>query len=81
MSAPANDPVRELKAVRAEHRPWHGARIGVLAPFLRALLKGCSVNRAELATGFGGQAQVDSHDQRLHRFFGSFEIDPDPLAR
>ena len=81
MKATANDPVRELKAVLAEYLPWHGARIGFLAQFLLALLKVRSVNLAELATGFGGQAQVDSHSKRLQRFFGAFEIDPDPLAR
>jgi hypothetical protein len=81
MKATVNDPVRELKAVLAEHLPWHGARITFLAQFLLALFKVRSVNLAELATGFGGQAQVDSHYKRLQRFFRSFEIDPDPLAR
>ena len=81
MKATANDPVHELKAVLAEHLPWHGARIGFLAQFLLALFKVRSVNLAELATGFGGQAQVDSHYKRLQRFFRSFEIDLDHLAR
>ncbi len=81
MKATVNDPVRELKAVLAEHLPWHGARIGFLAQFLLALFKVRSVNLAELATGFGGTAQVDSHYQRLQRFFRSFEIDPDSWAR
>ena len=53
MKATANEPVHELKAVLAEHLPWHGARIGFLAQFLLALLKVRSVNLAELATGFG----------------------------
>lgn len=52
-----------------------------LAQFLLALFKVRSVNLAELATGFGGQAQVDSHYKRLQRFFRSFEIDLDHLAR
>jgi hypothetical protein len=81
MTAPANDPIRELKAALAEHLPWHGARIGFLAQFLLALLKVRSVNLAELATGFGGKAKVDSHYKRLQRFFRAFEIDPDGLAR
>ncbi len=75
------DPVQELKAVLSEHLPWHGARIGFLAHFLLALLKGPSVNLAELATGFGGKAKVESHYKRLQRFFRSFEIDQDSLAR
>jgi hypothetical protein len=81
MNTTVNDSVRDLKAVLAEHWPWHGARISFLAQFLLALFKVRSVNLAELATGFGGQAQVDSHYKRLQRFFRSFEIDLDHLAR
>ena len=81
MKATVNDPVRELEAVLAEHLPWQGARIGFLARFLLALFKVRSVNLAELATGFGGTAQVDSHYKRLQRFFRSFEIEPDSWAR
>lgn len=36
MKATVNDPVWELKAVLAEHLPWHGARIDFLARFLLA---------------------------------------------
>ena len=75
------DPHQELKAVLSEHLSWHGARIGFLAHFLLALLKVRSVNLAELATGFGGTAKVDSHYKRLQRFFRAFEIDQDALAR
>jgi hypothetical protein len=74
-------PHPELKAALSEHLPWHGARIGFLAHFLLALLKVRSVNLAELATGFGGKAKVESHYKRLQRFFRAFEIDPDALAR
>ncbi|MCC6136253.1 MAG: hypothetical protein IT491_12910 [Gammaproteobacteria bacterium] len=81
MKATIHDPVRELKAVLAEYLPWQGARIGFLAQFLLALFKVRSVNLAELATGFGGTAQVDSHYKHLQRFFRSFEIDPDSWAR
>ncbi len=81
MKATANDPVHELKAVLAEHLPWHGARIGFLAQFLLALFKVRSVNLAKRSTGFGGKAQVDSHYKRLQRFFRSFERDPAHWAR
>ncbi len=81
MRATIHDPVRELKAVLAEYLPWHGARIGFLARFLLALFKVRSVSLAELATGFGGPAKVESHYKRLQRFFRSFEIDPDSWAR
>jgi len=81
MTTSTKDPIRELKAVLAEHLPWHGARIGFLAQFLLALLKVRSVSLAELATGFGGPAKVESHYKRLQRFFRSFEIGQDSLAR
>ena len=45
-----------------------------------ALLKVCSVNLAELATGFSGEAKVESHYKRLQRFFRSFEVDQAVLA-
>ena len=81
MAALPNDPVQELKAALSEHLPWHGARIGFLAQFLLALLKVRSVSLAELATGFGGKAKVESHYKRLQRFFRGFEIDQDAIAR
>ena len=81
MTTLPKDPTHELKAVLAEHLPWHGARIAFLAQFLLALLKVRSVNLAELATGFGGKAKVDSHYKRLQRFFRSFDLDYDGLAR
>ncbi len=81
MATLPNDPVQELKAVLAEHLPWHGARLNFLAQFLLALFKVRSVSLAELATGLGGKAKVESHYKRLQRFFRSFEIDQDALAR
>jgi len=81
MNTAANDPVQELKSVLAEYLPWHGARIGFLAQFLLALLKVRSVSLAELATGFGGQAKVESHYKRLQRFFRGFAFDQATLAR
>jgi hypothetical protein len=81
MAASPNDPAQALKAALAEHLPWHGARLNFLAQFLLALLKVRRVNLAELATGCGGAAKVDSHYQRLQRFFRAFEIGYDDLAR
>lgn len=81
MAALPSDSTPALKAVLAEHLPWHGARLSFLAQFLLALLRVRSVSLAELATGFGGQAKVASHYQRLQRFFRSFEVGGDDLAR
>jgi hypothetical protein len=81
MATPPHDPTQELKSVLSEHLPWHGARLNFLAQFLLALLKVRSVSLAELATGFGGKAKVESHYKRLQRFFRGFAIDQDALAR
>jgi hypothetical protein len=75
------DPAYLLKVALSEHLSWHGARLSFLAHFLLALLKVRSVNLAELATGFGGRAKIDSHYQRLQRFFRAFELDYDELAQ
>ena len=40
-----------------------------LAMFLIALFRVKTVNLAELAIGFVGEAQTDSHYKRLQRFF------------
>jgi hypothetical protein len=58
-----------LKAALAEPLAWHGARLTFLAQFMLALFKVKSVNRAELAQGFAGPAQVASHYKRLQQFF------------
>ncbi|WP_084684842.1 IS4 family transposase [Methylohalobius crimeensis] len=76
-----NDSVSALRAVLAEHLPWHGARLNFLAQFLLALFQVRSVNLAELATAFRGKAQVASHYKRLQRFFRGFTINYDVLAR
>lgn len=81
LSRHMNESVLALQAALAEHLPWHGARLSFLAQFLLALFKVRSVNLAELATGFGGKAQVASNYKRLQRFFRSFGIDYDVLAR
>ena len=81
MAALPHNPTQELKSVLAEHLPWHGARLSFLAHCLLALIKVRSVNLAELATGFGGSAKIESHYQRLQRFFRSFALDYASLAR
>ena len=81
MKTEPGTPVHELKVILAEHLHWHGARISFLAQFLLAMLKVRSVNLAELATGFAGNAKVDSHYIRLQRFFRSFEFNQDDIAR
>jgi len=76
-----DDAVKALREVLGEHLPWHGARLNFLAQFLLALFQVRSVNLAEIATAFGGKAQIASHYKRLQRFFRGFKIDYEPLAR
>ncbi len=60
---------------------WHGARIGFLALFLVALFRVKTVNLAEVATGFAGQAKAASNYKRIQRFLRWFEIDDDQIAQ
>lgn len=63
-----------LRQTLQPHLAWHGARLSFLAMFLIALFRVKTVNLVELATGFVGQAQTDSHYKRLQQFFRSLEL-------
>jgi hypothetical protein len=60
---------------------WHGARIGFLALFLVALFRVKTVNLAEVATGFAGQAKAASNYKRIQRFLRWFELDDNQIAQ
>ncbi|MBD2075631.1 hypothetical protein H6F86_17360 [Phormidium sp. FACHB-592] len=60
---------------------WHGAKLSFLAAFLIALLQVKTVNFSELATGFSGKAQIDSHYKHLQRFFRSYELNYTEIAQ
>ncbi|MGG6265466.1 IS4 family transposase [Leptolyngbya sp. AN03gr2] len=62
------------------HLAWHGARLSFLAAFLIALFRVKTINFSELATGFAGNAQTDSHYKRLQRFFRDYELDYAEIA-
>lgn len=70
-----------LRDTLRPHLAWHGARLNFLATFLIALLRVKTINFAELATAFGGQAQTDSHYKRLQRFFRHYRIDYAEVAQ
>lgn len=77
-------PMNQVTLLRDKLRPhlaWHGARLSFLAAFLMALLRVKTVNFGELATGFSGKAQTDSHYKRLQRFFRHYEMDYAEIAR
>lgn len=75
------DQVTLLRRSLQPHLAWHGARLSFLAMFLIALFRVKTVNLTELAAGFVGQAQTDSHYKRLQRFFRSFELNYYELAK
>ena len=70
-----------LRDALRPHLAWHGARVSFVAAFLIALLRVKTVNFSELATGFSGNAQTDSHYKRLQRFFRHYEMDYAEIAR
>lgn len=73
--------VKELKQELGNVLNWHGSRIDFLAKFMLALIAVRTVNLAEIATAFAGQAQVDSKYKRLQRFFKDFELNYDLIAK
>lgn len=70
-----------LREALRPHLAWHGARLSFLAAFLIALLRVKTVNFAELAIGFSGKAQIDSHYKRLQRFFRCYELNYTEIAQ
>ena len=64
-----------LTPILQETFHWNYARVQFLSHFLIALLKVKTVNFAEIACAFGGQAKIASSYKRIQRFFRSFPID------
>jgi hypothetical protein len=60
---------------------WHGARIKFLARFLVALITTRTVNLAQIACVFAGEAQPASHYERCRRFLKDFALPYGELAR
>lgn len=74
------DQITQFRRVLQPHLAWQGARLGFVALFLIALFRVKTVNLSQLATGFCGHAQIDSHYKRLQRFFADFEVDDTAIA-
>ncbi len=62
------------------HLQWNAARLAFISTFQIALMRVKTVNLAEIATGFSGEAKVASHYKRLQRFFRDFELDDESIA-
>ena len=59
----------------------HRAPVTCLVALVIALFKTKTVNLAQLATAFPGQAEIDSHYRRLQRFFQHVQLQPARLAK
>lgn len=70
-----------LEQKLAANLDWHGARIKFLARFLAALITTRTVNLAQIACVFAGQAQPASHYERCRRFLKDFALPYAELAR
>ncbi len=70
-----------LEQKLAANLDWHGARIKFLARFLAALLTTRTVNLAQIACVFAGDAQPDSHYERCRRFLKDFTLPYAELAQ
>jgi hypothetical protein len=70
-----------LEQKLAANLTWHGARIKFLARFLAALITTRSVNLAQIACVFAGDAQPTSHYERCRRFLKDFALPYAELAR
>lgn len=73
--------INEIRAQLRPHMGWHGARLSFVALFLVALFRAKTVNLAELATVWGGNADEASNYKRMQRFFKSFEVSMDTIAK
>ncbi len=76
--------MEQINQIREQLRPylgWHGARLTFVAMFLVALLRAKTVNLSELATVWMGNAEEASNYKRMQRFFHSFEVKMDHIAR
>lgn len=73
--------ISEIRAQLRPHMGWHGARLSFVALFLVALFRAKTVNLAELATVWDGNAAEASNYKRMQRFFRSFEVNMDKIAK
>lgn len=76
--------MNQISEIRDQLRPhlgWHGARLSFLSLFLIALFRAKTVNLAELATVWGGNAAEASNYKRIQRFFNAFEVNMNQIAK
>jgi len=72
--------INELVSILNQHFCWNKARMSCFVGMLVGLLKTRSINLAEIATGFAGDAVLGSRYRRLQRFVHSHRISYDKVA-
>ena len=70
-----------LQDILSKELPIHGARLKFIVLLITSLLKVQSVNFERLAEGFDNAVELSSNLRRIQRFFASFELDGDLIAR
>ena len=73
--------VELLKDSLREFFPANKFRIDLMALFIVALIKICTINLTKIATVFPGGTKVDSHYRRLQRFFQEFRFNQSLVAQ
>ncbi len=81
MKNKASNKCNELVDIFHARLGWNKARIKFFVSFIFALCKVQTVCFSKLAQGFEGNAKVDSNMRRIQRFFASFIIDTNVIAR
>jgi len=75
------DKTSELKGILGDFLKWNNARLTCFTQMLLALFAVRTVNLRELAVAFVSNALIDSRYKRVKRFFATFKIDMDIIAR
>ena len=71
----------ELEKVLVKKLGWNKARLKFLSMFIIALFKVKTVNLSQIAVALNPFVKNSSNYRRTQRFFASFEIDYDEIAR
>jgi hypothetical protein len=64
-----------------ERTQWNLARVRFLVAFITTVCKLQTVNFQKLAQGLGGTSQVDSNLRKIQRFFSSYVVNEDLIAK
>jgi len=81
MKNKASNKCNELVDIFHARLGWNKARVKFFVSFIFALCKVQTVCFSKLAQGFEGKAKVESNMRRIQRFFASFIIDTNVIAR